>query len=282
MLRFSIPQTLGVMLFWGVLWTDTVLLGRFGTAVEVGIYAVATRLLMPASAISTAVGQMFSPRIAAEDAHGDRAILARMLKRVTYWNTSVSIPIFVTLMLIPGPLLALFGETYLLGATALAILAVGLLLDTAAGPLGQVINMSGRPYINMMNNALVAGLNVVACVLLIPRFGMEGAAIAFSSSLALVNAIKLVQVRVLFGVYPFRSDTLRTLAAAAVAAGCAAPAAYLVDWSNPLWEVAAATAIIFLVYVQVVRALGVSAEDRELFAAGRARIGRGLGFRTSR
>ena len=180
MLRFSLPQTLTVMLFWGVLWTDTVLLGRFGTAVEVGIYAVATRWLMPAYAIATAIGQMFSPRIAAEDARGDRATLARMLKRVTYWNTSLSIPIFLTLALIPGALLALFGETYSLGATALAILALGQLLNTAAGPLGQVINMSGRAHINMMNNAAVAGLNVVACIVLIPRFGMVGAALSFA------------------------------------------------------------------------------------------------------
>ncbi len=282
MLRFSLPQTLSVMLFWGVLWTDTVLLGRFGTAVEVGIYAVATRLLMPASAISTAVGQMFSPRIAAEDARGDRATLSRMLKRVTYWNTSVSIPIFLTLALIPGPLLSLFGETYSLGAATLAILAIGQLLDTAAGPLGQVINMSGRPHINMMNNAAVAGLNVVACLVLIPRYGMEGAAVSFAFSLALVNAIKLAQVRILFGIYPFRADTLRTLAAAGVAAGAAAPAAYLVDWTSPFLEVAVTTAIIFLVYAQAVRILGLSPEDRELFEAGRARIGRGLGFRTSR
>ena len=282
MLRFSLPQTLTVMLFWGVLWTDTVLLGRFGTAVEVGIYAVATRWLMPTSAIATAIGQMFSPRIAAEDARGDRATLARMLKRVTYWNTSLSIPIFLTLALIPGPLLALFGETYTLGATALAILALGQLLNTAAGPLGQVINMSGRPHINMMNNAAVAGLNVVACLLLIPRYGMEGAAISFAGSLALVNAITLVQVRIIFGISPFRPDTLRILAAAAVAAAVAAPAAHLVNWSSPFLEVAVTTAIIFLVYAQVVRTLGLSPDDRELFAAGRARIGRGLGFRTSR
>ena len=205
-----------------------------------------------------------------------------MLKRVTYWNTSVSIPIFLTLALIPGALLALFGETYSLGASALAILAVGQLLNTAAGPLGQVINMSGRAYVNMMNNAAVAGLNVVACIVLIPRFGMVGAALSFASSLALVNALKLVQVRILFGISPFRADTLRTLAAAAAAASIAAPVAYLVDWSSSFWEVAVTATIIFLVYAQVVRALGLSPEDRELFAAGRARIGRGLGFRPSR
>ncbi len=268
MLRFSLPQTLTGLLFWAVLWTDTALLGRFGTAAEVGIYAVATRLLIPASTISTAVGQMFAPRIAAEDARGNRAALSRMLKRVTYWNTSVSIPIFVTLALIPGPLLGLFGETYTSGATALAILAIGQLVNTAAGPLGQVINMSGRPYITMVNNALVAAINLGACLILIPRYGMTGAAISFAGSLTLVNVIKLVQVRVLFGMYPFRADTLRTLLAAAVAAGLAAPVAFLMTWPNALSEVVAATAIIFVVYLQLMRVLGLNPEDRELFRGG--------------
>jgi O-antigen/teichoic acid export membrane protein len=282
MLRFSLPQTLTGLLFWAVLWTDTVLLGRFGTAAEVGIYAVATRLLIPASTISTAVGQMFAPRIAAEDARGDRATLSRMLKRVTYWNTAVSIPIFVTLALIPGPLLALFGPRYTEGATALAILALGQLLNTAAGPLGQVINMSGRPYITMLNNAFVAVVNLGACLVLIPRYGMVGASVSFAGSLTLVNLIKLVQVRVLFGMYPFRTDTLRAIFAAAVGAGLAAPVAFLVDWPDELGQVLVVTAIIFLGYVQVVRVLGLNPEDRALFAAGRAKIVRRLRPRLSR
>lgn len=282
MLLFSIPQTLSAVLFWAVVWTDTLLLGRLGTAAEVGIYGVATRLLGPANSVSTAVGQMFAPRIAAQDARGDRETLAIMLKRVTYWNTAVSIPIFSTLALVPGPLLSLFGETYAAGATALAILAIGQLLDTAGGPLGVVINMSGRPYINMMNNALVAGVNVALCFLLIPRYGMVGASLSFAISLGLVRVLTLVQVRVLFGIYPFRPDTLRVLAAAGIAVGLAAPLVYLPNWPSPVWEAVVGTGVIFVAYVQMLRALGLSPEDKELFAAGRAKIGRRLRPRTSR
>src|SRR3712207_9298863 len=97
---------------------DTLLLARFQSAAEVGIYAIVTRLIGPAMLVTTAVGNMFAPRIAAEDARGDRTALALMLKRVTYWNTAVSIPFFATLVLIPEQLLALFGSTYRSGATA--------------------------------------------------------------------------------------------------------------------------------------------------------------------
>jgi O-antigen/teichoic acid export membrane protein len=281
MLRFSLPQTIAGAFFHVILWVDTLLLARFQSAAEVGIYAIVTRLIGPATLVTTAVGNMFAPRIAAEDARGDRTALSIMLKRVTYWNTAVSIPFFATLVLIPEQLLALFGSTYRSGATALAILAVGQLLNTAAGPLGQVINMSGRPYVTMMNNALVAAIHVGACLVLIPRYGMVGAAAAAAGALTLVNVIKLVQVRMMLGMHPFRPDSLRTFAAAGIAIAVAAPVTFLLDWRSVLWQAVAVSAVVFLVYMQAMRALGLNEEDRELFAAGRARIGR-LRIRASR
>ncbi len=195
-LRFSLPQTLTTMLLYIMLWTDILLLGRLGAAGEVAVYRVAQNLLSPAQTISTSTGQMFAPRIAAEDARGDHATLGLMLKRVTYWNIALSLPVFLVLLLLPRPLLGLFGPRYEAGATALVILAAGQLFNAATGPLGQVINMSGRPYVTMANNAAVAALNIVGCVILIPRYGITGAACSTTASITLVNLIKLVQVRV--------------------------------------------------------------------------------------
>lgn len=282
MVVFSLPQTVSGALFHLILWVDTLLLARFQSAAEVGVYAIVTRLLVPTTLVTTAVGNMFAPRIAAEDARGDRASLSRMLKRVTYWNTAISIPFFATLALIPEQLLALFGSSYRSGATALTILAIGQLLNTVAGPLGQVINMSGRPYISMINNALVAAIHIGTCFVLIPRYGMVGAAASAAGALTLVNVIKLVQVRMLLGMHPFRLDSLRTVGAAGIAVAVAAPVAFLFDWPSVLWQVVAASAVVFLVYAQAMRVLGLNEEDRELVAAGRARIGQRLRMRVSR
>ena len=121
-------------------------------------------------------------------------------------------------MVIPSALLALFGDRYTAGAEALVILAIGQLVNTAAGPLGQVINMSGRPYLSMCNNAAVATLNIIMCVVLVPAYGLPGAALSTTLSLTLVNAIKVVQVHHLFATFPFNADTLKVLGAGAVAA----------------------------------------------------------------
>lgn len=276
LLNFSAPQVLTGLLFFAILWTDTLLLGRFRSAEEVGVYSVLTTLLMPATIVSTSIGQMFAPRVSVEDARGDRAALAAMLKRVTHWNTAVSLPFFAALAVVPVALLSLFGSAYAAGAAALAVLAIGQLLNTAAGPLGLVINMSGRQYLTMTNNALVAGLNVVGCLLLIPRFGMTGAAVSTASALLLVNAIKLVEVRLLFGIHPFRGQSVRVLLAAAGAVAAALPVAVLPKWPGPLLELAAAGGILFAAYAGLAWWLAMTAEDRELFAVGSERIRRGF------
>ena len=270
LLRFSLPQTFTSLLLQTILWTDTILVGRLRTAAEVAVYTIVQRLLSPAQTVSTSTGQMFAPRIAAEDAkagarmnratsqtasqatpQGDRATLGEMLKRVTYWNVSLSIPVFGLLLLVPGPLLHLFGAGYSTGATALAILAAGQLFNAATGPLGQVINMSGRPYVTLANNAAVAALNIVGCVILIPRYGINGAACSTTASITLVNLVKLVQVRFLFGINPFRAETVRALAAGLVAVGAAAPIVLLVSWPSALVEVAVATLIVLPLYAVV-------------------------------
>lgn len=264
LLRFSLPQTLTTILLQTILWTDTLLLGRLRTAAEVAVYTIVQRLLSPAQTISTATGQMFAPRIAAEDARGDRRALELMLKRVTYWNVSLAIPVFAVLLLLPGPLLHLFGPGYATGATALAILAAGQLFNAATGPLGQLINMSGRPYVTLVNNAAVAILNIVGCLLLIPRYGLTGAACSTTASITLVNLIKLAQVRSLFHVNPFRLDAARALVAGLVAVAVVAPLALLVPWPGPLVQVAVSALLLVPLYVLLFWRGAAGEEEREL------------------
>jgi len=270
-LRFSLPQTLTTMLLYILLWTDVLMLGRLGLASEVAVYRVAQNLLSPAQTISTSTGQMFAPRIAAEDARGDRRTLGTMLKRVTYWNIALSLPVFLVLLLVPGPLLDLFGRGYDRGATALAILAAGQLFNAATGPLGQVINMSGRPYVTMSNNAAVATLNVIGCAILIPRYGITGAAVSTTASITAVNLLKLVQVRVMFGINPFRAQAAYALLAGVLAAALALPVVAV--WPNavPLLEVAVVGALVTGLYAWFFWTFAAGDEERGLLRRWRRR-----------
>ena len=145
------------MLLYVMLWTDMLLLGRLGSAAEVAIYRVAQNLLSPAQTISTSTGpdvraahrrrgRARRPRDARDDAEARHVLEHRALAaRVPRAPAAPA-----------GRCSGSSATATRTGAAALAILAAGQLFNAATGPLGQVINMSGRPYITMTNNAAVA------------------------------------------------------------------------------------------------------------------------------
>ena len=271
MIGFSWPQTLSQSLYLATLWTDTLVLAHYGTARQVGIYGLVVALLAPVSQLTVAVSQAFTPRIAGTHARGDRAGLAQMLQRVSYWNLAVALPILGSMIVLREPLLSLFGSGYAAGAAPLVLLAVGQLVLNAAGPLTAVINLSGHPRVTLFDNALVFGANFVLCLILVPRYGMAGASASTLIALCSVTLLQVGQVARLFRILPFRDDQLRCLAAGILAA-LATAAFTLLPWPGPLIEVALGGSLFLVVYVAAIAVLGVREETRELALRARDRI----------
>jgi O-antigen/teichoic acid export membrane protein len=271
MIGFSWPQTLSQSLYLATLWTDTLVLAHYGTSRQVGIYGLVVALLAPVSQLTVSVSQAFTPRIAGTHARGDSAGLASMLQRVSYWNLAVALPILGSMAVLHHPLLSLFGRGYEAGGTAVVLLVIGQLVLNAAGPLTAVINLSGHPRVTLFDNALVFSANLVLCVILVPRYGMAGAATSTLVALCTVTLIQVGQVARLFRIHPFRDDQLRCVLAGGVAATATA-AITLLSWPSPLLEVVAGSALFLLVYAAAVAAFGVRAETRELAAHARNRL----------
>jgi O-antigen/teichoic acid export membrane protein len=271
MIGFSWPQTLSQSLYLATLWTDTLVLAHYGTAHQVGIYGLVVALLAPVSQLTVAVSQAFTPRIAGTHARGDTDSMAQMLRRVSYWNLAVALPILGSMAVLREPLLALFGRGYEAGAAPLVLLAIGQLVLNAAGPLTAVINLSGHPRVTLFDNSLVFGANLVLCLILVPRYGMPGAAASTLIALCSVTLLQIGQVARLFRIHPFRDDQLRCLAAGGVAA-LATAALTLLPWPAPLFEVVGGGLVFVAVYAAGIAALGVRDETRELAQRARDRL----------
>jgi O-antigen/teichoic acid export membrane protein len=103
-------------------------------------------------------------------------------------------------MVFPHIYLGLFGHSFQTGATALSILALGQLINAAAGPSGNVLVMAGHERVAV--RVVAAGLlaNVAIAAVLVPPLGVTGGAIAFASSLVLWNTGFVLLARRLIGV----------------------------------------------------------------------------------
>jgi O-antigen/teichoic acid export membrane protein len=243
----------------GLIWLDTLLLGVFLDSEQVGLYNVATRLVTLAIFVLAPINATFGPHIAHLYHLQQEHDLRRVYQAASGWIVRLSMPAFVLLVVAPEPLLQVFGGEFRVAAAVTVILAAGQLVNAATGPCGTLLNMSGKVGVNMADNLAALILNLLLNLWLIPREGIVGAAIAWSASLAIVNIIRVVQVRILVGVSPFTVDTIKALAAG-VAAGLVALLVKPLLPSSLALLVSATT--VAVVYLCGIIALGVSPDDR--------------------
>jgi O-antigen/teichoic acid export membrane protein len=92
-------------------------------------------------------------------------------------------------------LTTVFGAAFSSGTTSLAILAAGQLINAATGPVGVLLNMTGRERKTARGHAVALGVQLVSGVVLIPRWGVEGAAAATALSVAARNLIFVFEAK---------------------------------------------------------------------------------------
>ena len=121
-------------------------------------------------------------------------------------------------MLAPS-LLSFFGPAYQQADGVIEILGASMLVATLVGPVDMVLLMAGKSSWNLLNTVAAIVANVTLNLLLIPRYGMTGAAVAWSASILLNNLLPLVQVWRLIGLHPFGTGTVAVAASAVLCIG---------------------------------------------------------------
>jgi O-antigen/teichoic acid export membrane protein len=272
---FSMVSWMASLASQGLIWAGTIILGIYLSSAEVGTFNVATRLVVMATFVMAPINVSFGPRIADLYQRGRTDTLRRTYGVATSWILRLSLPAFVLLILFPEQLLKLFGAGFAAAASVTVILAVGKLIDAGTGPCAQMLTMSGRPLLNMIDNVGVLIANVVLNIVLIPRHGILGAAIAWAVALGVVNIARVVQVRITLGMLPFDRGVAKG-ASAAAAALVAGGVVRLV--SQSLAGLIAGALAIGATYLGVLLALGITEEDRVVLRSLR-RSGRGRAVR---
>ena len=199
MLRTGWPMLLGSAMFLVMSWTDTLLLGHFLEEDQVGIYRVAFRMAAVVTLVQAAVNSYAAPLFAERHVSGDRTGLKLALRQTTLLNVAFSVPAFVALVAVPAWWLGWFGDAFVPGATCLVWLAVGQVVNALCGPVMYLLNMTGHERQAQRIVWIAAMGNLVMNVWAIPRFGIEGAAVATAFSMALWNVAAAVAVKRLLG-----------------------------------------------------------------------------------
>jgi len=265
LLSFTWP--LFLLRFIGVLllWTDTLLLGYFKSAEDVGIYTAVQRTVMAGSVMMASINTIFSPFISQLFHQHQLRRLNDLFKTVAKWTFTLSFPIYLALIFFAGPILSMFGQEFKNGAPALVILSLGWLVNSCTGSLGVMITMTGRPIINFSYAVGVFIINILLNWILIPRYGIRGAAMATAISLALGNLVSLVTVRFLLKMHPYREDFLKPLFSGLAAAGVLLVLRRWMFQGSSGFALASEFLIFLLAYIIFLVLLRFSQEEKSTF-----------------
>lgn len=207
---FSIPLIFSgfAMLVMG--WTDTLMLGYFCTASEVGIYNVALPIARLLRVVVTAFAIIFLPIASELYAMGREEELRNIYSTVTRWVFSLILPGSLLMILFSKSIIEiLFGLEFVDGARALSILVFGLLFGYTVGLNAQILQVYGKTKIIMLYTSISATANFVLNLFLIPLYGLNGAAIATASSFILGGFLRFIFVYRIGKMQPFRWNYLK-------------------------------------------------------------------------
>lgn len=206
--RFTAPRGLASVFAVSILWFDTLLLGAMRSAEEAGVYAAATRFLAMGQFIGLALAQVVAPKMSELLSIGDRERARSVYATSTSWLILAAWPLYLTMILMAPALLAIFGQRFVEAQDAVTILGGAMLVATAVGSVDVVLLMGGRSSWNLANTAIAVASNIVLNLILIPPYGMTGAAIAWAASILINNLLPLVEVWRFVGIHPFNRGWL--------------------------------------------------------------------------
>jgi O-antigen/teichoic acid export membrane protein len=202
-LSYSMPFMGSGIIGFFLLWTDTIMIGVFMNAENVGIYNGAVRIALLSNIVLASVNSIFAPVISRLYTKGSMADIELAYKTTVKWIIHLSLPCFLIIFIFSDEIMGLYGPQFIHGSTALIILSLGQLVSISVGSAGYLLNMTGRAKVEFMNKGFLVALNLFLNWYLIPLMGIVGAALATASSITLVNALRLFENYKYLNIHPF-------------------------------------------------------------------------------
>lgn len=189
---------------------DNFLIGYFAATDLVGTYDVAYRLPFLLTTTLTAFGFIFMPIISELQSDGKMDELGETYRIVTKWIFIATLPLALVLVSYPRMVITYtFGGEYAAGGAALAVLGVGFFIHTSLGLSGEMLTALGRSRTMMYDSIVVAIVNILLNLYLIPQYSMVGAAVATTIGYVTMNSLYIVQLYREIGTHPISGAILR-------------------------------------------------------------------------
>ena len=264
LLRFTAPLSLSGFLYLMILQIDRIMLGYFQSAYDVGIYNAAAVIALqvgtfafhPLAAITTPI---------MADLHNRDQIkeLRAIFQTVTRWMFTLALPLLIIVGFFAKEIMSWFGTDFGNGWLILIILSFSRFIFVSVGPTSELLKMSGRQYIDLINNVCLLSLIIGLNLWLIPLHGIVGAAVATAISVVIYNIVQLIEVILLLKINPYSTKFLKPviIALGLIPIGII----FLYTIGRNMWVLNAA--LLMVSYFTVYYLFGLNTEEKLIFTS---------------
>jgi O-antigen/teichoic acid export membrane protein len=252
---------------------DRFLLGFFAGTSPVGVLAVVKQLQQLPSVFLQMFLIVVAPMFSAAHARDDRAQARHLFHLATDWIVRAALPLLIFLAVFAEPLLGLFGDKFAQsGRSALWIFVGAQAVNIACGPIGTLMNMSGHEAMMFRVGLYQSFLSAVLCFMLVPAFGLTGAAIAIATSTVFHYVAVMILARKHLELRWWDSRFGQWLVPGILTLGLALTVFFFSDQRPSTVTMALTLVATYGVFFGTSLARGLNPDDRALIAHLRARL----------
>lgn len=195
LLKQSLPLAFMGLLGGTMLSVDTIMIGWWNGATDVGLYTAAQKPIQIAYGFALVAGSSLLPafsRVAREDTARFTSVLREVMRPVILISGVTSL---ICVLFAKELLVFVYGSSYAPAAGTFMILALTIAINTPIIIGFNAIIATGKQKIYLWSAPIEAASNVALNALLIPRMGIEGAALSTLITQLFVNAYLWSKIR---------------------------------------------------------------------------------------
>jgi len=234
---------------------DKVMINQFIKIENVAYYSVAGFIAMVIAVPSRSMHQITYPLTAEILNSNDMVALKRLYQKSSLTLFIVSGLLFILIFLNLNDLYEMLPEAYRNGFIIFVWLGLAKIYDAVLGNNNSILYNSDYYRAVLFMGIFLAALTILLNFWLIPKFGLNGAAIASFSAFFIYNSIKLYYVKSKFDMLPFTMETLK-VGLLLIVSGTLF---YLLDFSfHPIVNIALKSTLIGVFYVAMLYRFKIS------------------------
>lgn len=180
--------------------TDILMIGALMKNSDVGIYRAAVQGADLVALTLVVANLVLQPNVSRLFESGNYINLQKMITKVARSVAFAALPIALSLAFFGEYFMKLFGMGFINGSTTLTILVLGRYINVCFGLAGVILSMTGHEFDAFIGIFIGAILNIVLNLILIPKYGIDGAALATMISMSIWTFILVVMAKFRTGI----------------------------------------------------------------------------------